>query len=69
MPAAELDRWKAAVAPLTAKWIENEEKAGRPGQVFIDEVKALSAKYSKMTANEMFQLTVDSPNMNMYDFK
>ncbi len=69
MPDAELDRWKAAVAPLEAEWIANEEKAGRPGQVFIDDVKALSAKYSKMTPNEMFQLTIDSPNMNMYDFK
>jgi TRAP-type C4-dicarboxylate transport system substrate-binding protein len=69
MPAAELDRWKAAVAPLTAKWIANEEKNGRPGQAFIDDVKALSAKYSAMSANDMFQLTVDSPNMGMYDFK
>lgn len=69
MPAEELDRWKAAVAPLTAEWIANEEKAGRPGKVFIDEVKALSAKYAEMTPNEIFQLTVDSPNMGMYNFK
>lgn len=69
MPDAELDRWKAAVAPLTAKWIANEEKNGRPGQAFIDDVKALSAKYQAMSANDMMQLTIDSPNMGMYDFK
>lgn len=69
MPDSELDRWKVAVAPLTEKWIAQEEAAGRPGKVFIDDVKALSAKYADMTPNEIFQLTVDSPNMGMYDFK
>ena len=65
----ELARWKAAVAPLTDEWIAEQEQAGRPAKQFIADVKALSAKYTKMTANELFQMTLDAPHTNMYAYK
>lgn len=69
MDEAEMDRWRAALAPLEAEWIEEQEKAGRPGKQFIEDVKAAAAKYSAMSANDLFQTTIDAPHMNMYDFK
>lgn len=69
MEEAEMDRWRAALAPLEAEWVEEQEKAGRPGKKFMEDVRAAAARYSAMSANDLFQATIDDPHMNMYDFK
>jgi TRAP-type C4-dicarboxylate transport system substrate-binding protein len=43
---AELERWQAATAGVTADWIAEMNAAGKDGQALVDSAKALIAKYA-----------------------
>ena len=66
MDPAELDRWKAAVAPIEAKFIADNEKKGLPAGQFIADVKKLAAKYAAMSANDIMDETSSNPAQGMY---
>lgn len=66
MSAAELDRWKAAVAPIEARFIAKNEKKGLPAKAFIADVKKLAAKYAAMPANDVMAEAANSPAQGLY---
>lgn len=66
MSTAELNRWKAAVAPIEARFIEKNEKKGLPAKAFIADVKKLAAKYAAMPANDVMAEAVNSPAQGLY---
>jgi hypothetical protein len=43
-----VERWKAAVEPLTEKWIQEQEAAGRPGKAAIADVRQWVEEYKHM---------------------
>jgi hypothetical protein len=47
IPAAEVERWQARVAPLTAKWIEELNRRKLDGKALVDAANALLDKYAK----------------------
>ena len=44
---ADLAAWKKAAEPITAKWIEERNKAGDKGAELVKAAQDLVAKYSK----------------------
>jgi len=46
LPDAEKANWKAALMPVWDKWIAEMEAKKLPGKAIVDDVKALTAKYS-----------------------
>ena len=47
VPAAELDNWIKASAPLYDDWVADMNKRGLPGKQMLDDARALLAKYKK----------------------
>jgi TRAP-type C4-dicarboxylate transport system substrate-binding protein len=47
IPAAELDNWAKASAPLVDAWVADMDKRGMPGQQMLKEARELLAKYRK----------------------
>ena len=66
MSAAELNRWKAAVAPIEARFIEKNEKKGLPAKAFIADVMKLAAKYAAIPANDVMAEAANSPAQGLY---
>lgn len=61
MPPEELARWKAATAPVEAKWIKENEAEGHPAAQFVADMKALAKKYDGMTSDEVTRQLLDKP--------
>ena len=68
MAAAEVERWKAILAPITRDWISKNEKKGLPARQFIADVRALSKNYMGVSANDIMLAAINSPVKGMYDF-
>ena len=66
MSDAELNRWKKAVAPIEARFIEKNEKKGLPAKAFIADIKKLAAKYAAMSATDVMAEAVNSPAQGLY---
>jgi TRAP-type C4-dicarboxylate transport system substrate-binding protein len=47
IPAAELDNWAKAAAPLADAWVADMDKRGMPGQQMLKEARELLVKYRK----------------------
>ncbi|MCM5678655.1 TRAP transporter substrate-binding protein [Schlegelella sp. S2-27] len=47
IPAAEVDNWIKASAPLYDEWIANMDKAGLPGKQMLQDARDLLGKYKK----------------------
>jgi TRAP-type C4-dicarboxylate transport system substrate-binding protein len=45
IPAAELDNWARAAAPLYDEWVADMNKRGANGKALLDEARGLLAKY------------------------
>ena len=67
LPPKEMARWRAAVEPVTQKWIVDMEKKGLPGKQFIAEIRELSKKYHAMTPNAIMQASIDQPLQGILD--
>ncbi|MEM1274131.1 MAG: TRAP transporter substrate-binding protein [Pseudomonadota bacterium] len=46
LDAAEVDRWRAAAAPVTARWVESMAERDIDGQALIDRASALIDQYT-----------------------
>lgn len=66
MSDAELNRWKKAVAPIEARFIEKNEKKGLPAKAFIADIKKLAAKYAAMSASDVMAEAENSPAQGLY---
>jgi TRAP-type C4-dicarboxylate transport system substrate-binding protein len=47
IPAAELDNWQKASAPLVDEWVADMDKRGMPGRQMLQDARDLLAKYRK----------------------
>jgi len=47
VPAAELDNWEKASAPLYDQFVEDMNRRGKPGQQMLDDARALLVKYKQ----------------------
>jgi TRAP-type transport system periplasmic protein len=47
VPAAELDNWVKASAPLAEDWVADMDKRGQPGRQMLNEARELLVKYRK----------------------
>ncbi len=57
----ERQKWLAITQPVTDKWIKDAEAKGLPAKQLVADLKQLSAKYERMSWNEIFQQTLDAP--------
>lgn len=46
LPAAELEAWKTAIAPVWAKWVENANKLGAPGDAILADAQAYAKEFA-----------------------
>jgi TRAP-type C4-dicarboxylate transport system substrate-binding protein len=69
MGEAELNRWKAAVAPVEAAWVADAEKKGVPAKAFMADIRELAAKYAAMSPNDIMLDAINNPVQGMYDMK
>jgi len=65
----DIDRWKAAVAGVEKKWIDDTNAKGLPGSEFIAAVKETAKKYQAMSPNEVMLNAINNPVQGMYDMK
>ncbi len=66
LPPQEFERWKAAVLPVTDKFLkENESFGARP---FYEDLQALRKKYSSMTPDDIMRKTIESPTPGIINF-
>lgn len=65
----DIDRWKAAVAGVEQKWIDETNAKGLPGTQFIADVKETAKKYQAMSMNEIMLDAINNPVQGMYDMK
>jgi TRAP-type C4-dicarboxylate transport system substrate-binding protein len=59
--AAELAKWAKLVKPVTADWIDENEKAGRPARAMLSDLKAALAKFEPQPWNKQFDDIVAKP--------
>jgi len=57
----ELGRWKAKLRPVLDQWADSMEKMGKPGRQLLADIERLTAKYNKMSDEELFDLIVNHP--------
>lgn len=57
----EMQRWKDAVQPAIDDWVSITEAKGLPAAKFLEDYKALTAKYEAMSDDELFQKLLDQP--------
>ncbi|MEP4379658.1 MAG: TRAP transporter substrate-binding protein DctP [Alphaproteobacteria bacterium] len=69
MGAAELDKWKAAVAGVESAWVADAEKKGVPAKAMMADIRVGAAKYAKMSPNEVMLDAINNPVQGMYDMK
>ena len=69
MGAAELDKWKAAVAGVEAAFVADAEKKGVPAKAMMADIRAGAAKYAGMSPNEVMLDAINNPVQGMYDMK
>jgi len=69
VPLKDVEKWKAAVAGVEQKWIDDTAKKGLPAAAFIADIKATSAKYAAMSPNEVMLAAINNPQQGMYDMK
>jgi TRAP-type C4-dicarboxylate transport system substrate-binding protein len=69
MGAAELDKWKAAVAGVEAAWVADAEKKGVPAKAMMADIRTNAAKFAGMSANEIMNQAIHNPVQGMYDMK
>jgi len=65
----DIDKWKAAVAGVEKKWIDDTAKKGLPAAAFIADIKATSAKFAAMSPNDVMLAAINNPQQGMYDMK
>jgi len=58
---AELQRWRDMAAPTVDKWAADLEKEGQPARALLADIKRLSEKYGRMSADELMRLAVEDP--------
>jgi len=69
VPLKDVEKWKAAVAGVEQKWIDDTAKKGLPAAAFIADIKTTSAKYAAMSPNEVMLAAINNPQQGMYDMK
>lgn len=69
MGAAELDKWKAAVAGVEEAWVADAEKKGVPAKAMMAEIRTNAAKFAGMSMNEIMNQAIHNPVQGMYDMK
>jgi TRAP-type C4-dicarboxylate transport system substrate-binding protein len=57
----EKQAWRTTLQPVLDKWIETQEAAGLPAKALIDDVRRLEAQYGDAGAEQIFEVTVQSP--------
>lgn len=57
----------AAIAPVTERWIEEQEAEGRPARQFVEDLKAKIAELEAMTDDELWSLTYEQAYPGLYD--
>jgi TRAP-type C4-dicarboxylate transport system substrate-binding protein len=63
----EATRWKAAVEPLWEEFVKENEAKGLPARALVNDLRALSAKYSTWTAEQLMQDVIDHPVHGIID--
>lgn len=64
----ELEKWRKAAAPVVEKFIADNEAKGLPAKAFVQDMRALSKKYSSVSWDELMQSTIDHPIQGIIDF-
>ena len=57
----EKQTWRTALEPVLEAWVEAREAEGLPARELIDDIRRLEAEYGDKSAEEIFELTVNSP--------
>jgi TRAP-type C4-dicarboxylate transport system substrate-binding protein len=50
---SDLDEWRSAVAPLSERFLEEQEAQGRPARAFAADMRALATRYDELTDDEL----------------
>jgi TRAP-type C4-dicarboxylate transport system substrate-binding protein len=66
LPPQELERWKAAVLPVTEKFLKENEAFG--AKLFYNDLQAFTKKYSPLTADEIMKRTIENPTQGIINF-
>ncbi|MBO6782049.1 MAG: TRAP transporter substrate-binding protein DctP [Alphaproteobacteria bacterium] len=66
--AAEIQRWQAAVAPVTEEWVAETEGKGLPAKAMLADIEKMKATYGPQPWNEQFQAILDAPIKGLIDF-
>lgn len=63
---AELATWRKMVEPVTADWIAQNEKAGRPARQLVADIKSVLATREKESWNDAFNAVAGQPLKGMF---
>jgi TRAP-type C4-dicarboxylate transport system substrate-binding protein len=58
---AEMQRWREKLQPVVDKWVEDNEKEGRPARQLIADIQELAKKYGAMSPDELMALALEQP--------
>ena len=61
----EMRRWREKLLPVVARWIEDNEKEGRPARQLIADIETLAKKYGSMSPDELMGLALEQPVMGI----
>ena len=67
--AAEIAKWRDAVAPVSEQWIAENESEGRPAAKMLGELRELEERYSGQKWEGIFRGIMDQPVEGMFDRK
>lgn len=65
LPPEEMARWKAAVEPLWEEFIQENEAKGLPARELVNDLRALSKKYSTWTPEQFMKEVTENPVPDM----
>ncbi len=68
LPPEELQKLRDAVAPLWDDFIATNEAKGLPARQFVQEMRALTAKYASWSPEQIMQEVVEHPVQGIIDF-
>jgi TRAP-type C4-dicarboxylate transport system substrate-binding protein len=68
LPPEEMAGWKAAVDPVWDKFIKDNGAMGLPAKQMVEDMKALSQKYSAMSWNDIMKKMIENPVRGIIDF-
>jgi len=63
----ELEKWKHAVEPLYEEFIKENEPLGLPAKELVNEMRALSRKYSSWTQEQLMKEVLEQPIRGIVD--